>query len=388
MKLEIFFGDPWRKIWIKRFALYLGLFIAVTIIGKIALSNLNLIPTNIDNARYFISSMVQAQAAIVSLVVTLTLIAIQMTANSYTPRVIDVIKKNPDMWFLLTIYIEAILIGFFTLKELVGPDLFSVSFVFIWGIYSLGILFPYMIFTIDLLRPNAVINSLVGEINHVNINKKDDVGEFVEPGVMQPVFDVIHTSISRFDIPTTRIGLDAITDRILALLSQFNEKDRDSIIELYFSHVRRSISIALRNTDEGMISAIVQILASKIDKVEINMIKSILISEIGEIGKDSAEKKLENATISTIRSLDYIAKGILDGLEEEVAEHIIYNIAVIGQFSHKNELEKPILVILYTLSKIQSNATLMGMNKAEQESEMYINEFRTILQEYERSSKK
>jgi uncharacterized membrane protein len=89
--------DPWVSLWLHRFVQYFVLFVIIVISGKAIISWYNVVPTDIDSAKYFLSSMVQAQAAIVSLVITLTLIAIQMAGSSYSPRVVDVMKKNPDM---------------------------------------------------------------------------------------------------------------------------------------------------------------------------------------------------------------------------------------------------------------------------------------------------
>jgi uncharacterized membrane protein len=44
-----------------------------------------------------LSAVVQTQAAIIAIVITLTLIAVQLTASAYSPRVIDIFKKNPGL---------------------------------------------------------------------------------------------------------------------------------------------------------------------------------------------------------------------------------------------------------------------------------------------------
>jgi len=46
-----------------------------------------------DIARYLLSALVQSLAAIIAIVVTLTLVAVQLTASAYSPRVIDIFKK-------------------------------------------------------------------------------------------------------------------------------------------------------------------------------------------------------------------------------------------------------------------------------------------------------
>ncbi|HIE31892.1 MAG TPA: DUF2254 domain-containing protein, partial [Methanosarcinales archaeon] len=93
-----------RHPWIARPFWYFALLVVVLGVCYGAFNYLNLYHTDADSARYMLSAMVQAQAAIIAIVITLTLIAVQLTASAYSPRVIDIFKKNPDMWLLLGFY--------------------------------------------------------------------------------------------------------------------------------------------------------------------------------------------------------------------------------------------------------------------------------------------
>jgi uncharacterized membrane protein len=61
------------------------------------------------DAYYMLSALVQSEAAIVGIVITLSLIAIQFTASSYSPRVIKIFKRALDLWILTSLYISAII---------------------------------------------------------------------------------------------------------------------------------------------------------------------------------------------------------------------------------------------------------------------------------------
>ncbi len=50
-----------------------------------------------------LSALVQGEAAIVALVMTLSLVAVQLAAQSYSARVIEVFKRAPDLWILMGI---------------------------------------------------------------------------------------------------------------------------------------------------------------------------------------------------------------------------------------------------------------------------------------------
>jgi predicted MFS family arabinose efflux permease len=70
-----------------------------------------------SSVKYMLSALVQSEAAIVAIVITVTLIAVQLTASAYSPRVIDIFKKNVDMWILLLVYGISIFSGFIVLTR-------------------------------------------------------------------------------------------------------------------------------------------------------------------------------------------------------------------------------------------------------------------------------
>ena len=60
-----------------------------------------------NSARYLLSALVQSLAAIIAIVVTMTLVAVQLTASAYSPRVIDIFKNDQShvaapglVWFI------------------------------------------------------------------------------------------------------------------------------------------------------------------------------------------------------------------------------------------------------------------------------------------------
>ena len=72
----------------------------------------NLFPPNLnpDSARYMLSALVQSEAAIFAIVVTLSLVAVQLAAASYSPRLIGLFQKTRYFWFFVILYIIAIVL--------------------------------------------------------------------------------------------------------------------------------------------------------------------------------------------------------------------------------------------------------------------------------------
>ena len=193
----------------------------------------NLFNTEATSARYMLSALVQAQAAIVAIVISLTLIAVQFTASAYSPRVIDIFKspkQNPDFWILIGFYGVSIFYGLLLLKlvegatgELVNqsaiwPSFYplislehGVSMAYWLGIFTFIILVPYLWNILDLLKPENIINRL-----KIDITKDTLLNSEEDP--IQPITDIVHGSIMKYDIATTRVGLKAVTERVIEII--------------------------------------------------------------------------------------------------------------------------------------------------------------------------
>ncbi|MCG2728078.1 MAG: DUF2254 domain-containing protein [Candidatus Methanoperedenaceae archaeon] len=112
-KIFTWLNEPKR---LNRLALYSSLSAAVIVASHFIFSNFSFLHTDVDSARYMLSALVQSEAAIVALVVTLSLVAVQLAAQSYSARVIEVFRRTPDLWILMGIYGAAIFYGLGVLK--------------------------------------------------------------------------------------------------------------------------------------------------------------------------------------------------------------------------------------------------------------------------------
>ncbi|MFQ6119549.1 MAG: hypothetical protein ACE5KE_06660, partial [Methanosarcinales archaeon] len=64
---------------------------------------------DLTNIRYMLSALIQSEAAIIAIVITLSLVAVQLTASSYSSRVMVIFRDSPDLWFLMFSYIGSII---------------------------------------------------------------------------------------------------------------------------------------------------------------------------------------------------------------------------------------------------------------------------------------
>ena len=204
-------------------------------------------PFQIDNesAMYFLSALVQSQAAILAIVITLTLIAVQIASSHYSPRVIDIFKKDLAIWWFLCYYGFSIFFGLCILMMMQviqneNPCILAVSNCYSYHISLEGwicaaywiaisafvVLFLYIKKVLDLLNPSKIIKELSENIPKENVlkhiesvkeNKKDRTKPIEEDSI-QPIMDIIHSSVMKYDIATTRIGLGSVTDWVIEII--------------------------------------------------------------------------------------------------------------------------------------------------------------------------
>jgi hypothetical protein len=262
-----------RKLWTARIFVYIGLFLLVILVGAILFPHFNLFHTDVNSARYMLSALVQSQAAIVAIVITLTLIAVQLTASAYSPRVIDIFKKNPDMWLLLGCYGFSIFYGFIVLKLVEGAEggivsqsaiwsfgrfyisfEFCVSMAYWLGTFTFVALFPYMLNIIRLLKPESIIKRLAKKITEDKFLKERVMveielltGRTYEKDPIQPIADIIHGSIMKYDIATTRVALREVTLRVAEIINSESQR----VISMCFrNHLWRISDLAINREDE------------------------------------------------------------------------------------------------------------------------------------------
>ena len=230
------------KLWSKRIFEYNVLALLFSFVCSFTFVYLDLVHTDATSARYMLSALVQAQAAIVAIVVSLTLIAVQLTASAYSPRVIRIFKENPDIWLLMGLYGMSIFYGLVILKKVEGEDLSKILLIgysleihiiaaYLIGFFSFMMLFRYMLNIMDLLKSESIISRLANDITKDNLLNPEE-----KP--IQPIMDIVHGSIMKYDIETTRVGLKAVTERVIVVILDYlfswddvPEKDRKDILK-------------------------------------------------------------------------------------------------------------------------------------------------------------
>ena len=320
-----------------------------------------------DSARYLLSALVQSLAAIIAIVVTLTLVAVQLTASAYSPRVIDIFKKDWVMWLLLVWYSLSIFFGLFVL-EMIGGEYRNLGH---WGVslefcvflaYSMGIaafvgLFCHVGNVINILKPETIIKRLAIKITKDNIlNSK----KYPEKDPIQPIMDIIHSSIMKYDLETVRVGLKAVTDRMIEIIDSDSQKE---IITFLCNHFRRVRMLTVDKMDDEATGEVIKSLETfgkSTAKKNLGYATQKIARSI-ELTGELAAKKGEGFDASTwqaVESLKLVEKVVMEKGEKfkTAAASIALSLSNVAIAAAENKREWPTIWAVSSLEEIGKDA--------------------------------
>ncbi len=374
--------------WIARPCRYFALLVVVLGACYCAFNYFDLYHTDADSARYMLSAMVQAQAAIVAIVITLTLIAVQLTASAYSPRVIHVFRNNPDMWLLLGFYGISMLYGLVVLKMVVGgagetvsQDVFwclgfvpmsfeyCVSLAYWLEVFTFVALFPYLLNIIDLLKSENIIKKLSERINRENVLKfirpeEKHNGNRTKPtkdDPVQPIVAIIHDSVMKYDIATTGYGLKAITDKAIEVVHSDHEIETS---RHFCTHLERIGKLAVSREDGESVRKVIghlEFFGELTAEKGLGDAAWIAAQKLKSVGIVAAKKELEDAAWAAAESLGSV--GTIAATEkglDVVAWYIVQYIESVGRVAAGQEFD-------FAAAQAAESLGLVGAVAAEKE---------------------
>jgi hypothetical protein len=196
------------------------------------------------------------------------------------------------MYLILGIYIISIAYSAILLQLLNGIDgyvlkdmEFLISLAY-WLTIILAIaLIPYIYYILELLRPETFIKR-----NSRHLTKKM-ILQYENNDFLNSIFDVLHSSIMKYDTATIRQGLISVTSQINNQISGNNTADENSeITKTYCAHLERSARQAIDLHDEGILS--------------------IVLDQFEKVGTHCAKNGFDNPTSQIITMISDVEKLI------------------------------------------------------------------------------
>ena len=144
-----------------------------------------------------------AKVCLLRVIMTLSLVAVQLAASSYSTRVVDVFIKTPDLWILIVIYGFVMFYGLGVLKliEKADPQKCAEKYIclsnlenhivlaYFLGIFAFLALVPYIWNTVRLLKPTPMFMILAEDVTYQNILGVVKKADIEDP--LQPIVDIV-----------------------------------------------------------------------------------------------------------------------------------------------------------------------------------------------------
>jgi len=276
-----------------------------------------------DNLRYILSTLPQTQGAIVGIVASISIVAIQMVSQQYSTRITHLLL-NKTFWGFIIAYIismsyEVLMLGFMPTARMPAyimgyeiPYYILVGTLFFFVYFDFLILLPYMKNTISGLKPENVIESLIKSISRYeiqnykaldseNINYK--TARKIPKNTLRTVYYIIEKSLKADHYMTARNGIILLGANYSELSKKGKFKNR-KFFENYIDNIKNLGLMAhgapFSISREAIIS-LEKIAMFEIDRNFNSSIQAIrAIKKIGELYAQELELKIDNVNEKTV----------------------------------------------------------------------------------------
>lgn len=292
---------------------------------------------NVTDAKDTINLLIQIEASVIAIIISLSLVAVQLASSSYSARAVEIFKKSVSFWFIVLLYIGLIVYGIVLTINIIDPLIIQNFIVidYLLGIFAFLSLIPFIYNTLDVLKPTTIIKKLSKDITIEKILKHlDNENDNEDP--IQPLIDIIQISLVKYDYRTLKDCLSEIEihiDDILKTKELTNENQKKINIYL-LKHFDRIADLAISRKDEDSLKEII-----------ITSLKtSNIFNERWEF-----DKKILDKTLDFIKNIGDLA---LDQEMSIVVMLISISLCRIGEISIENEDTEIVRNVLLTLENI------------------------------------
>ena len=324
--------------WVFWTSFYCSFIIAAFLCAFVFSTYLNPNHTDVESARLLLSALIQSEATIIALVITLTLIAVQLTSSSYTPRVANIFANSPHMYLILGIYIISIGYSALLLQLVYGIDgliplymEFLISWAYWLTIFLAIALIPYIFYILESFNPATFTKRMSMYLTKETILQQER-NDFLDL-----IFDVTHNSIMKYDTATIRYGLNLVTLQINNQVSEKNTLGENSeIVKSYCAHLERCARQAIDLHDEEMLG--------------------IILDQFESIGTHCAKNKFDTPTLQLITIISEVEK-LIDVKDIPVSLNRVRElIRSIGKISIENKFRETPGRIMFCQDTIAKHA--------------------------------
>lgn len=293
-------------------------------------------------ALYSVTAVAQSLAATLGIVITAVFIVVQLNANRYTPKILDLFVRDLPNLSLLTFFIISIVFSIWvvnTVKTNYTPHLGILLSVILLTACFLTLI-PYLIYILNFLKPTEILKKIAREadtaIRRVNDPRADLAGlQRDVASTIEQISDMATSSIQMSDVEVAMGSIVQLKEIVLTYLeikSHENTRwfDCPSPLLLGFSHA------SLRDFREKKTWLEAKVLSqySLIAEMALTKIKdavSALAVCTREIGT-SAVKAGDMALLTlTIRHFNTFLRAAVNKGDKAALYHLLYQYRLMAQ---------------------------------------------------------
>lgn len=387
MHLKDLWSDP-RNRALFSVLLYTALMSVVFIASHLIFSYFGLLHTDVDTARILLNTLVNSEAGIFAIVVTLSLIAVQLAASSYSARVIDLFMRTPDPWVLMLIYIVAMVYGLGVLKLIDGESVsrleIHISLSYYLGVFAFSALTLFIWNTFGLLQPFSIIDRLSERITKQHILSLLSKESPFNNDPVQPIIDIVLGSWGKYDYETMGYGLRAISNRADCVLREpyISPAEKAKVADHISGHFFRIGSLALNRKDEDFAGNVflslnsVGLVATQ-ERLETSALS--ILKFFGNTGIRASEERLEKIAFEAVRHLRSVGEAAVLRQMDEAARTAAFYMAEVGVVAAEQNLENTASYVATNLEEFRVAAARQKLNAIAQQCELSLNDVREAL---------
>ena len=347
-----------------RLSFYLIIYLIVLSTSYLVFLTTNFSHTDVDSARYMLSALIQSEAAIIAIVVTMSLVAAQLAASLYSVRVTNIFRNSPDLWILMLIYGIVLFWGLGVLKLIEKADLpcasdlicqsnlqGHIALTYSLGIFAFVALAPYIWNIFGMLNASTITTKCAKNITKQSILKSTDDDSFLT------IIDIMKSSLIKYDYGTLETGLKAIKERIGVILESKNlDADEEKKISDYiFEHLVPVGKLALSRSDEisiNQVTNIIQEIGTIAVKNQCELMTDGALIHLRYIGREAVNRNLELPADVAITAIQNIGTIAVKNHYGQMANRAIEYLANIGISATKQKFESPARMAINAIEKI------------------------------------
>jgi len=183
-----------------------------------------------SNISSLFSLIVQILSSVFAIIITVSLVAIQLTAQNYSSKLIRIYTNSFHFKFMVLLYCIAIIFNIYVLFNIENIKEVWIYFSILLSILAIVELIPFIFEINRNLDPKTIVNHLVKNLKRYKIQEKYVDFEPYD-SFFQPIEDIITRSIINFDYQTAKFGIRIFMQNFLNRITsedfknQLNNKD-------------------------------------------------------------------------------------------------------------------------------------------------------------------